>query len=568
LTTQDQLRPITGRQNLYATGAGLALSVAGFVALACPGAVPTALASRLLWRVTDTPLARRFLTAVVSAGLLLVAAPVLVFAWPWRLAGTGIAPSASLGLSVSAVVHSLAAEATLGPALALLTEVGLMLRARTILGQVHVNAKDHSRRAPALQPGYQPQGGPARQAGLAGSIRLGIDQAGALFDFAISDIGEHVLLPGATGSGKTTTIVRLASGAVANGYSVAIVDGKAGPLAGEARKLAERSTVPFVLVHPDDPDSAGYDVCTGDPSDVANKLVGAFPFSSEADIYKQMAMQALPVIVRAIQASGEPVTLDSICEALSTGGFALLKRKAPPEFGPRLDNLQEDARSELAQSGYTGLRFRLRAISEGKFAEVINRRPALDWGDVSSHPGVTYLGLPTTAAAEDVELFGRVIVQDLKQLCARRLRAIAKGVVVSPLLVVFDEFTALREAPQIRDLLLQARQALMPTVVAQQYLPLDPEIRAAVLQSGVLVCHRVNAEDAEALANELGTRKVPYLTSQVDFDSGEVDKGSVRPVDEYRIHPNVLRELDVGQAVVYARHSHRRAIVRIQRDDL
>jgi hypothetical protein len=77
-----------------------------------------------------------------------------------------------------------------------------------------------------------------------------------------------------------------------------------------------------------------------------------------------------------------------------------------------------------------------------------------------------------------------------------------------------------------------------------------------------------SADDAEALANELGTRTVPMLTSQVDFVTGETAKGSVRRVEEYRIHPNLFRDLPVGQAVVFARPSERRAIVRIYRDAL
>jgi hypothetical protein len=68
----------------------------------------------------------------------------------------------------------------------------------------------------------------------------------------------------------------------------------------------------------------------------------------------------------------------------------------------------------IARNGYAGLQFRLRAVAEGKFGDILSRRPALDWSAVSSRPGVTYLGLPTTAAAEDVELFGRIVVQDLK----------------------------------------------------------------------------------------------------------------------------------------------------------
>jgi hypothetical protein len=327
--------------------------------------------------------------------------------------------------------------------------------------------------------------------------------------------------------------------------------------------------VPFTFVHPEERGSVGYDVCTGDPADVANKLVGSFTFGANAEIYKQIAMQALPVIVKALQASRQPVTLESIYDCLGSGGMARLGRTPGAEaFTDRLHDLQESAQEGVGQNGYAGLQFRLGALREGKFGDILSKRPALNWDTASQRSRVTYIGLPTTAAAEDVELFGRVLIQDLKQLCARRLRTLGNGGNVVPLLLIFDEFTALRDAPQIRDLLLQSRQASMPTIVVQQYLPQDPEIRAAVLQAGILMSHRVSADDAEALANELGTRTVPMLTSQVDFVTGETAKGSVRRVEEYRIHPNLFRDLPVGQAVVFARPSERRAIVRIYRDKL
>jgi hypothetical protein len=58
---------------------------------------------------------------------------------------------------------------------------------------------------------------------------------------------------------------------------------------------------------------------------------------------------------------------------------------------------------------------------------------------------------------------------------------------------------------------------------------------------------------------------VPLLTAQVDFEVGTSEKGSVRWVEEYNMHPNDLKELPVGVAAVLARPTQRRAVVRINR---
>lgn len=81
---------------------------------------------------------------------------------------------------------------------------------------------------------------------------------GRPFDLGANELAQHVFIPGAPGGGKTTTIVRLADGALSAGYAVAIVDCKGSGLGGEARKLASRYGVPFTIVDPHDPDSLGY----------------------------------------------------------------------------------------------------------------------------------------------------------------------------------------------------------------------------------------------------------------------------------------------------------------------
>jgi hypothetical protein len=146
------------------------------------------------------------------------------------------------------------------------------------------------------------------------------------------------------------------------------------------------------------------------------------------------------------------------------------------------------------------------------------------------------------------------------------MREIEGGGNPTPVLIMYDEFAALREAQQIVELLLQARQARAPIVVATQYLPEHVPIRMPVLSAGVLIVHRVAHDDAEQLANEMGTHKVPFVTSQVDYETGESEKGSIRMVDEFNIHPNVLRTLPVGRAVVYARRTERRSVVQIHRE--
>jgi hypothetical protein len=397
-----------------------------------------------------------------------------------------------------------------------------------------------------------------------GLIRLGtIVPSRREFDLEPRELAQHVFIAGASGSGKTTTLVRLADGALTLGSAVVIVDCKGGGLGGEARALAARDQVPLRIVDPDDPDSIGYNPCTGTPAEVTNKLLGAFTYEGAAEVFKMAAGQALPPIVRALSSLGRPVDLDAISETFRSGGMARLGRDAGEPHERILRDIESARKSGgVAEQAYTGLQFRLGMLIQGKFGELFRMENALDWDTALASPSVTYLGLSATAASEDVELLGRVIAQDLKQAAGRRLRSKAHP----PVLVIFDEFAALREAEQIVDLLLQARQANMQVVISTQYLPEAVPIRKACLSAGLILAHRVEGEDAEALAGQFGTRGKWEHTLQIDRTTGYSEKGSVRKVDVYNVHPNELRELVVGRAAVRSVATDRRATVQVHRD--
>jgi hypothetical protein len=536
-----------------------------------PGAVVGGALVWSLWRGTRSPIVMRWQMGLLGGASAAALRASLVLGWPLRLLEAAAIPGSVTPVTLSAIFHSLPVETLLGPLLVAVIETGNLAWGRTIQGQEWARYREVAGRKKALERGWPgPAGAAPRAAGdhPAGVIRLGLrPEDGQPFDIGIGEIAHHIFVPGAAGSGKTTTIGRIADGALANGYGVVIVDCKGTGLGGTARMLAAHHSLPFTAVDPLDPDTLGYDPCSGDAASVANKLVGAFTFSGEAEIYKQVAMEAVPIICRAMDGAGMKVTLGGIYDALAKGGMTRLARKngVDERTRRRLEDLEESG--GVGSAGYLGLQRRLGALMEGRFGPLFDKTPSLSWQETLRSPQVTYLSLSATAASEDVELFGRVITQDLKQVCDDRMRAIDRGEDPPPVLIVYDEFAALREATQVVDLLLQARQARAPLLVATQFLPIDIPIRKPVLSAGVLIVHRLEAEDTEIIAKQFGTHTVPMLTAQVDYETGESAKGSVRQVEEFDIHPNVLKQLPVGVAAVLTRGSKRKTLVAVQRTE-
>ncbi|MHB1786225.1 MAG: type IV secretory system conjugative DNA transfer family protein, partial [Acidimicrobiales bacterium] len=482
----------------------------------------------LAWGVWKT-VRPTWLTIVVFSVAFLAGVFVLsqgvAWLWPFGMLVPGAGPfvhdvpGVSRGPMSPFVWRSILIELQAGPMLLIAVESFLTVRDRTLGAGLWHQARGHTegstlestlrRYASVVSP--PPRSTPTGALGAdrghpPGHIRLGMekDNRRKAFDVPASELNRHVFIPGTSGSGKTTTIVRIADGAIAAGYGLVIVDCKGGGLGSSARMLAARHGLPFILVDPDDPSSLGYNPCTGDGADVANKMIGAFTFGEAGEIYKQVAMRILPVLVRGLVAAGEPVTLASIADVCDQKAMEVLARKAGGALQKEL--LRLAAADGVGKAGYSSMEYRFGALLQGKFGPLFTKEPSLTWDDAMSTQSVVYISLPVTAASEDVELMGRVVAQDLKQVCSRRLQAVNRGEAVVPVLVAFDEFAALREAEQITDLLLQARQAELAVLLATQYLPEAIPILKAALSAGLLVVHRLEAQDSEAVAAQFGTR--------------------------------------------------------------
>jgi hypothetical protein len=565
--------------------AGLLMAASAAAVAVCPG-ILIGLSVAALWRWRSRPpVYLRVVVAVVPLVPLFALRSFVEVAWLWRDMLANALPSALTGVDGALVLRSVPIEALAGAACLELFGVAITLATRTIGGQIRRDHRlDRQRwraisghrglidRLHAMLPNQDSSTSSAAHS--SGFVRLGVDaEINRPLDLRLpNELATHVFIPGTSGSGKTTTLARLADGAIASGYGVIFIDCKGGGLRATARKLAARYRVPFYLVDPDDPASLGYNPCSGDASAVANKLVGAFTYGPAAEIYKNIAMEAVPLAVRGLIATGEEVTLEALRAVFGTRGFAKLAQSidtSNPQndrLKKRLLDLSALETDRVSRSGQAGLQRRLGALLEGKFGELFRADEVLDWDNALAQPSVTYVALSTLASSEDVELFGRVIAQDLKQVCARRITAVDQGQYVVPALAVFDEFAALREAEQLADLGFQARQALMSLVISTQYIPETIELRKAALSAGLILAHRVESQDAQDIADQFGTRKRNEITHQVDFVTGFAEKGSARRVDTYNVNPNVLRTLKTGCLALRSVERERHAIVHVYRE--
>lgn len=394
---------------------------------------------------------------------------------------------------------------------------------------------------------------------LATSIALGRDHRGRLATIRAGTAasGSHVLVPGATGAGKTTTLAALLTEYVCRHHAGAIViEAKVDRhLEEAARAAAAQRRVPFRLVSPQG--ECVYDpLANGDVDERAERLISAEAWGSQdADFYRQAASPFLRQLIGALDLTETRLTLPTVaggCDPDELGNLAeRLGPEAPlqAEILALLDGLRDDERRAIA-----GLRARLFNLAASQFARA--------WLDPASGAGptialrqsvvrreVTYFRLDTDRTGHVGKAIAQMLLLDLGAV-ASSLQGRGVGTFVA-----IDEFGAL-EASALDRLYARGRSAGFSVALGTQTVA---DLRAAgeAVQERVggtvesLVCHRIgNQDDAEWIAKLIGTVGTWQTTIRTGAVGQSTDEGTRTRGHRFEVNPTQLQRLKRGEAVV------------------
>lgn len=204
-----------------------------------------------------------------------------------------------------------------------------------------------------------------------------------------------------------------------------------------------------------------------------------------------------------------------------------------------------------------GLRTQLESLIYADLGDLISRRDSdIDLFSSVQNNKLVFIFLDSRRYGETAKTVGKFILQDLKMVSSKVDSEVRKEDRKN-FTVIIDEFADLASEDFI-GFLDRARSAKFGIVVAHQeicdLLRISPEFAGRLMgnTSTLYAFLQKRPESAELIASVAGTRKAWKETNRSEkllfFDLPTGDK-SLREVEEFNIHPNVIKSLRVGECV-------------------
>jgi hypothetical protein len=430
----------------------------------------------------------------------------------------------------------------------------------------------------------------------ANGLTLGIsEETGHKEIQTFEEASAHTFIIGASGSGKTTTMLMQARDVIKDGHGLIFTDLKGTPgMATALKEFADRYNRPFrhwsmQSIHepytgPSELGPAYYDpIYRGEASRRKNLLMAIKEWSEPyyealAEEYLQKAFLVLIGNEKIRNAKGQKTNLSTLEQIAALLDPKVLLKEAEklihdPNYRVIVEEIgkmndEKASRDELSAIG--SLRVDMKNLTHNVVGPWLKKDPNqlndINLKDVAHNGEVVLFSLDSSNYRKEAAVLGNLIIEDLKTVSSE-LRADPAG---HPFHVFLDEFSAIG-SDNIIQLVNKSRDANMPVTLTTQALGDLRKVDDAFLDQllGIINCfiiHRTNTqEDAEVFAGLTGTVIRKKFRQSVEHSKGVMGlgKGSgagagfIEDVEEYRVTIPELQELPAGKMVYVAKAQNR-----------
>lgn len=368
-----------------------------------------------------------------------------------------------------------------------------------------------------------------------GALALGIPLTGDLtswvarhpkgnsFTYPESALGMHAAVVGGSGSGKTETLLAIATRAATQyGWKIIFLDCKGDPATQHRFAAAmHQAGVSKIGLFPQRP----YDGWRGDKRALLNRLLAVLEFNHP--YYESVAKLMLDLMLS--RPDGAPTSSAEMLTHLHPTALMNAYRGLPQAV--------DVAGIEQTAGQTTHGRYRsFMAALEGK----------LDGSWAFEDLDAAYLLLEGTALKDEAASLGRFLLEDFSHYVTKRKRPQDR------VLLIVDEYSAISVGADGANLFERVRSFGGSLIVSSQSFSGLGDRRESerILDAAhTLIVHRCS--DPERLVQRAGTYRRPERSLCIGRE-GPTGQGSVRIQDAFKAAPDAARQLGVGEVFVIA----------------
>jgi len=381
---------------------------------------------------------------------------------------------------------------------------------------------------------------------------------------SFDQLEKHLLILGATGGGKTNSLLWVTTRAVRAGKGALILDMKADP--GLAQRVQAEAGLwgrPFYLFRIEGEGQLYNPLAHGDNTARRDRLTASMTWGE--DYYRGLFSAHAKIVLDALHAAGREPTLQALADWWSAPDLqASLRAIDDEQARERLGAYCADIpRSQLEH--ISSLRARLTEITDTAAGASLRSgaSPAeqIDLRDALERRAIVVFSINADSYPAAAATLGNLILQDLVGVVGDLRQARRKV----RTLVAIDEFGAL-SGQQLGRLLSTGRDVGLPVILAGQDLAqlrrvsdhFEAEVKANI--SGLIAHRQSEPDSAEQIARLGGTEEVIAETIQINrrptFSQGKNEPGYQTGVGSrhleraFRIGPDQVKELNNGQAAI------------------
>jgi hypothetical protein len=304
------------------------------------------------------------------------------------------------------------------------------------------------------------------------------------------------------------------------------------------------------------------------PSQVMNKLIGALEWSEP--YYKKMSEIAVLNVAKALSACLKSSNIHALYHGLKKPHTLLDNNFYHKDVKPEIQEFC--AQHKKNKEALTGLIADLGHICDSVFGQLLQYQEesillSADYYDQK----IIIFQLNTLEFSETSKIIGKIILQDIKQLCTYILRNTNPK--TRPFFPIYLDDFASFAMPEFAEFLSMTRASGLGITVLHQSLgdleAISPAFKKQIMSNtNNKIILKVNDSDTiEEAARMTGTKERIITTHQIGqglFNATQrTGMGSESLGNEFNIHPRVFRKLKIGDAVVIVNSSNRLSAVQL-----